>query len=87
MLGGWHLIPFILKRYMHLQYFSPSIICIEHDEEEEGEKLIDRKGDIFFSLYQIKPKNKVWKIIFFLENTNLNLLSLDKKKMKTDDKG
>jgi hypothetical protein len=44
---------------LHLQYFSPSIICIEHDEEEEGEKLIDRKGDIFFSLYQIKPKNKV----------------------------
>ena len=42
---------------LHLQYFSPSILCIEH-EEEEGEKFIDKK--------------KVEILFFFLENTNLN---------------
>jgi hypothetical protein len=44
--------PIYMVETLHPQYFSPSIICIEH-EEEEGDKLIDRKGDIFFSLYQI----------------------------------
>jgi len=39
---------------LHLQYFSPSILCIEH-EEEDGEKFIDKKGEIFF----FQPKNKI----------------------------